>query len=135
MVDTEDFMKRLILLLVVLLVPTMAVAQTVTITFAWDASLSGPGPVDNPVKYKLYKCTDVAATLCTSADAGIALTLAQSVATGTTYWYATAYQNGIIADGVPMGILESGKSNVLKLIVNVPPGNPKNAKVRSYTTP
>ena len=128
-------MKTLLLTVMLITLCAVAQAQTVTITFAWDASTDGPGPADNPVKYKLYKCTDAAATLCTSTDAGPALTLAQSVTTGTTYWYATAYQNGIIADGVPMGILESGKSNVLKLIVNVPPGNPKNAKVRSYTTP
>ena len=50
---------------------------------------------------------------------------------GTTYWYATAYWNTIMGDGTPAGIGESGKSNILKVVVSIPPGNPKNYKIRT----
>jgi len=124
------------ILTALLMILFVAVAEAqVNITFGWDPSADGPGPADNPIKYKLYKCTDAGATICTAVDAGTALELTQSVTTGVTYWYVTAYNMGLVVDGVPSGIQESGKSNILKLVVNQPPGNPKNAKVRTYSVP
>ena len=130
-------MKRLTLLLATLLIAsTMALAQSVPATFAWDASTDGPGPANNPVKYRLY----VSAVLPTGTipagaaqnDAGIALEKAVTFTTGTYYIFATAYWNALTVDGLPVAdtILESGLSNVLKVEVRVPPGNPKNAKFK-----
>lgn len=130
-------MKHFTLLLATLLiVSTMAVAQTVPATFAWDASTDGPGPVTNPIKYRLYVSTALpAGTIPAGAiqnDAGIALEKAVSFASGTFYVFATAYCNALTVDGLPVvgSIVESGLSNVLKVDVRIPPGNPKNVKFR-----
>jgi len=129
-------MKNLIFATLLLLICAAMAEAQVSVTFVWDASADGPGPADNPIKYRLYKCTDAACTQCaTPIDVGPALESTQPTAAGITYWYVTAYNNGIIADGVPSGIQESEKSNIVKLVVTVPPGNPRNAKVRTYSVP
>jgi hypothetical protein len=131
-------MKRFTLLLATLLIAsTMALAQSVPATFAWDASTDGPGPVTNPIKYRLYVSTTlpVGGGIPTGAvqnDAGIALEKAVSFASGTFYVFATAYCNALTVDGIPVvgSIVESGLSNILKVDVRIPPGNPRNAKFK-----
>ena len=130
-------MKRLTLLLVTLLIAsTVAMAQSVPATFAWDASVDGPGPDNNPVKYRLYVSTTLpAGSIPADAvqnDAGIALEKTVTFTTGTFYVFATAYWNALTVNGLPVAgtVLESGLSNVLKVEVRVPPGNPKNAKFK-----
>lgn len=129
-------MKRLLALLVFMALPAVLSAQTVTVTWQWDPSDSAAtAPVDNPVKYRLYRCADQALATCTMSDAGTALQLAKQEGTGTSFWYATAYWNGIATDGGYNGVVESGKSNVVKLTVTAPPGNPKNVKIKLYSIP
>ena len=54
-------------------------AQSVNVTFQWDPSPdAATAPTDNPVKYKIYKCTDALATQCLAGiDLGTALTTTQ----------------------------------------------------------
>lgn len=126
-------MKKLFLISVFLLFVSVASAQAVNVTFQWDPSPdAATAPADNPVKYKIYKCTDALATQCLAGmDVGTALTTVQPLVAGTTYWYATAYWNTVMGDGVPAGTSESAKSNILKVVVTIPPGNPKNYKIRT----
>ena len=129
-------MKNLIFATLLLMLCASIAEAQVSVTLVWDPSTDAPGPADNPVKYRLYKCTDAACTQCAAPiDVGTSLESTQPNPAGISYWYVTAYNNGIVADGVPVGIQESDKSNILKLVVTVPPGNPRNAKVRTYSVP
>lgn len=103
-------------------------AQAATVKFAWDAS-DTVGTANNPIKYKLYVCKDAAFTQCTATDAGTALLTQADLAAGTYWVYATAYMNMIDTEPTA-GIVESSKSNVLNFVLQVPPGNPKNFRIR-----
>ena len=50
---------------------------------------------------------------------------------GSCYVFATAHWCAVISDGACSGTatVESGASNVLRLPVQVPPGNPQNYRV------
>lgn len=132
-------MKYLLLILSMMLTIETAWAQSVNITFAWDASDSAAtAPATNPVKYRL--CTSVTAppyaTLPADriiTDAGTALEKMVPLARGTVYAFATAYWCATVVDGVCQGtaIAESGPSNILKVDISIPPGNPKNYKVKT----
>lgn len=124
---------KIFLLLCILSFPIQA---QIVKTFAWDASDSAAtAPPANPVKYRLYNCTDQTYSSCAIVDAGTALQVDMSLHDGTQYLYCTAYWFSLVVDGVPQGTdtIESGKSNILKAEVKVPPGNPKNAKVKITT--
>lgn len=112
----------------------IAAAQA-DVTFAWDVSDSAAGaPANNPVRYRLYSCADQALTQCAPNEAGTALEHKLTLAGGVYYILARAYWNALTVDGNPTGdALESGNSNVLKVEVHVPPGNPKNTRVRVTT--
>ena len=135
-------MKKLVLLSIMLLTTSFALAQTIPVTFAWDASVT-PSTPENPIKYKLCLSPTAPATwpaganptdrIC--ADAGILLEQLLNMTVGTRYIFATAYYFGMTVDGVidPTKFLESGPSNVLKVVVFAPPGNPSKVRVKSIT--
>ena len=111
----------------------------VEITFAWDASSDDTrDPASrNPVKYRIY--TSAAAPVdgaipegAGGHEAGTALELMVPLAAGSYYVFATCYWCAVISDGACSGTaaVESGLSNVLRLLVQVPPGNPQNYRVR-----
>jgi hypothetical protein len=113
---------RFALVLAFLLIFSLPAFSQIKLTLAWDAS-STIGTPENPVRYRLYTCSDAGLTTCTFQDAGTALTIQHDYASGTVYQFCTAYQDAV--DGVPSaGVVESGKSNVLTVNVHIPPGNP-----------
>ena len=135
-------MKHLIsIILAIVIMAAPAWAQTLSVPYQWDASADGPGPVNNPVKYKL--CTSAVDPIswpsggfpvdrvCT--DAGIALQQALQMAVGIKFVFATAYNLGLSVDGTPNPALvqESGPSNVLKVEIFAPPGRPDKLRVKS----
>ena len=133
-------MKRTLFVICALFaIQAAASAQTVNITFAWDASDSAAtAPATNPVKYRL--CTSATAPPYTTlpadrviTEAGTALEKMVPLGRGTVYAFATAYWCATVVDGVCQGtaIAESGPSNVLKVDISIPPGNPKNFKVKA----
>lgn len=122
--------KIFFLLFVLALLASPAAAQSITKTFAWDASTTTSTP-ENPIRYKFYVCPNQTYTNCTIGDAGTALEFQYPLVTGVSYVYVTAWYNALTVDGVPTSdVLESGKSNILKLEVRVPPGNPGNARIK-----
>jgi hypothetical protein len=125
-------MRRVFLFLLLALLAAPAWSQQITKTVAWDASSSAAtAPVDNPVKYRLYTCADQTFTGCQVQEAGTALEIPHTFQSGTVFQFATAYWYALVVDGVPQGdIAESGKSNVMRVTVQIPPGNPGNAKIR-----
>ena len=134
-------MKKLMLLALFTLLCTTVYAQQINVTFAWDASESAATQTpSNPVKYRL--CLSPVAPpysplpeTRTIVDTGTALEGVLPISRGITYVFATAYWCGLMSDGVcqdPVGtVSESGPSNVLKLEVTIPPGNPRNYRIRS----
>lgn len=133
-------MKRILFIVLALFaVQVAAFGQTVNITFTWDASDSAAtAPASNPVKYRM--CTSATAppyaTLPadrTIAETGTALEKMIPLGRGTVYAFATAYWCATVVDGVCQGteIAESGPSNILKVDISIPPGNPKNYKVKT----
>lgn len=127
-------MKRFFLLaaIVFLALPVSAQAQIVTRMFGWDKSADDTRDpaATNPVRYKFYSCADAALTSCSSADVGTALDYAKAIPNGITYYYVTAYWGGLVVDDIVQDIVESGRSNVLKVEARIPPGNPSNARIR-----
>jgi hypothetical protein len=106
-------------------------------TFQWDASVdAATAPANNPVKYRLYVSSTLPAgtvpTGATMHDTALLLEHQVSFPSGTFYVFATAYWNALTVDGVPIAgsVVESGLSNVLKVEVKVPPGNPRNARFK-----
>jgi hypothetical protein len=134
-------MRNWILFCALLLVipPVMAQVEAPA-TFAWDASIdAATAPANNPVKYRLYIVTTIPGSTVpvgsVPRDAGTALEKSASFPSGTFYVFVTAYWNALTVDGVPIAgsVVESGLSNVLKVEVKVPPGNPRNAKFKVTT--
>ena len=123
-------MRYLLTCLLFIAMIGMCHAQAATVGFAWDASDSAAtAPANNPVKYKVYTCTDALMATCAATDAGTALTVSVPMVAGSYWVYATAYQ--LLIDTTPTaGIVESPKSNVLAFKITVPPGNPKNFRIR-----
>lgn len=126
------------------LLTTLAYAQTpfVPVTFAWDASTT-VGTVENPIKYNLCSTSIVPTSWPAGGfppdraarNAGTALELQVGIVVGTFYFFATAYYYGMTVDGVldTTKTLESGPSNVLKIVVFAPPGNPSKVRIKSVT--
>ena len=122
---------------------SFAGAQTLPLSFAWDAS-STPGTVDNPIKYRLCSSLLPPSTWPVGSlpadwvirDAGTALELNTNVIVGTYYFFATAINYGLTVDGIldTTKLQESGPSNVLKLVVTAPPGNPLKIRLKSVST-
>ena len=123
-------MKKL-LLITFMLFAASAFAQ-VNVQFAWDAS-DTPSTAENPIRYYLYQCSDIALTNCAQHDADTALTYGPISLThaSTTWFYATARNFSLEVDGTPTGDLqESPKSNILQVKAFSPPGNPKNQRIQ-----
>ena len=135
-------MKSYIFLILMLSLTTLASAQTLPVTFAWDASTT-PGTTANPIKYKLCLSPTAPTTwpagqnptdrIC--ADAGTALEWKFDMTLGVRYVFATARNFGLTADGVinPNFEQESGPSNVLRIEVFAPPGRPDKVRIKSVT--
>lgn len=134
-------MRRAILWLALgLMFAAPGLAQTpVNITFGWDKSSDDTrDPAStHPVTYRLYvsPTAPVGGVMPETAgkhEAGTALELMVSMSAGTYYVAASAFwcavHDGTQCQGTAM--VESGLSNVLRLIVQVPPGNPSNYRVR-----
>lgn len=135
-------MKTLYAVLAVLLFASLCQAQSLPVTFAWDASADGPGPATNPVLYRL--CTTPTApagwgsTLPADRvihDAGAVLELQVGMSVGVVYVFATARNLGLSVDGTPNPniVQESGPSNVLRIEVFAPPGRPDKVRIKSVT--
>jgi len=135
-------MKRvLFVILAVFAIQAAAIAQTLAVPYQWDASADGPGPVNNPVKYKL--CTSAVDPISWPSgsfpadrvciDAGIVLQQTLQMAVGIKFVFATAYNLGLSVDGTPNPavVQESGPSNVLKVEIFAPPGRPDKLRVKS----
>lgn len=117
-------------------------AQTLPLSFQWDASAT-QGTVDNPIKYRL--CSSMlppsawpVGSLPTDRvirDAGTSLELNVNSTIGTYYYFATAYNYGLTVDGVidTTKLQESGPSNVLKIVITSPPGNPLKLRLKSVS--
>ena len=117
---------KLLLAILLLAMPAMAV----DVPFAWDASAS-PSTPENPILYRFYTCDSVALTTCIKTDVGQTLTWIEPLPIGTSYVYVTALQYTIMGDGKVSGpIAESDKSNVMKVEIKSPPGNPKNIRIK-----
>lgn len=137
-------MKNCLLLIAALLLSTLAHAQApfIPVTFAWDTS-STVGTVENPIKYNLCSTSIAPANWPAGGfppdraarNAGTALELQMGIVVGTFYFFATAYYYGMTVDGVldTTKTLESGPSNVLKIVVFAPPGNPSKVRIKSVT--
>ncbi len=139
-------MRQLLWVIAIMVVPALpASAQVpVEITFAWDASgddTRDPASL-NPVKYRLH--TSATAPVdgaipagAISHEAGTALELMLPLTAGSYYVFATCYWCAVVSDGACSGnaTVESGPSNVLRLLVQVPPGNPRNYRVRIIGIP
>jgi hypothetical protein len=135
-------MKRvLFVILAVFAIQAAAIAQTLAVPYQWDASADGPGPVNNPVKYKL--CTSAVDPISWPSgsfpadrvciDAGIVLQQTLQMAVGIKFVFATAYNLGLSVDGTPNPavVQESGPSNILKVEIFAPPGRPDKLRVKS----
>lgn len=128
----------LLTMLFVCLLVVPCLGQTpVNVTFGWDASDSAAtAPAGNPVKYRLYTSAispnGAIPAGAVRHDAGTALEFMVPMTAGSYYVFATAYWCAIVVDGACSGTetVESGLSNVLQLQIQVPPGNPKNYRVR-----
>lgn len=125
-----------ILFLLAIITPAFS-ATPVNITFGWDKSSDDTGDVTRPISYRIYVSTTapVGGVMPTSAakhEAGQAIELMIPLTAGTYYVAATARWCAVYADGACSGTAEaeSGLSNVMQLQVQVPPGNPKNYRVR-----
>ena len=136
-------MKTLCAFLAILLVPGIAAAQALLpVTFQWDASAT-PSTTENPIKYRVCYSLQApanwpAGSLPTDrvcADAGTLLEWRLSMPTGTRYVFCTARNYGVTSDGVinPGYEQESGASNVLRIEIFAPPGNPKNIRIKSVS--
>jgi hypothetical protein len=123
-----------------LLLVLPAFAQTpVNITFGWDKSSDDTrNPLDtHPITYKLYVSTTAptGGTMPANSlvyEAGSNLEKLVPLTAGT-YWAAVSAQwCAVFADNACSGtaLIESGLSNVLRVQVQVPPGNPSNYRVR-----
>ena len=87
-----------------------------------------------PSRTRSSRCQDQALTKCAPTDTGTALQYDLPMSRGTIYLYVTAWWYDLVVDGIPQGqALESGKSNVLRVDVQIPPGNPSNARIRVST--
>ena len=123
---------RLLPIVTLLLFGSALMAQSVSLTAVWDASATVGSP-ENPIKYRVYvSAQPPGGTPVTPYEAGTSLTYAVSFTTGNHYVWVTAYWFANMADGVPVGtdIAESGPSNVVNVKIQIPPGNPGNAKIR-----
>ena len=134
-------MRRTLLLLTFLLLAASAWAQAVNVIFQWDASDSAATQAAaNPVKYRLCSSLTAPPYATLPADRIIlgvetALEGTLSLTRGTFYVFATAYWCGLMVDDVCEDLLgtvsESGHSNILKVELTIPPGNPKNYRIRT----
>lgn len=133
-------MKRALLILTMLvLLAAPAIAQvggTVNATLVWDKSSddSRDPASAHPIGYKVHVCLNAAGDNCqTAIDVGTALEKPVQLAPNSlTFYFITAYWDAVegCAD---CGIQESGRSNILRVQVFNPPGNPGNAKVKVVT--
>lgn len=127
-------MKRLVLCLSCLLFMSIP-ALAASVSYIWDASIPDaehPTPANG---YNVYTCTDSALNSCTSIDVGNVQLVYLDLSTGSYWIFVRAYSfeisgtdaNGSFRSGAK---IESTNSNVVATYVHVPPGNPKNVKVR-----
>ncbi|MCJ7761674.1 hypothetical protein MUP59_11135 [Candidatus Bathyarchaeota archaeon] len=136
-------MKRLLFLIsFFILFVSFVGAQSLPLSFAWDASAT-PGTIENPIKYRL--CSTMLPPVGWPVgglppdrvirEAGTSLELNTGIMVGTYYFFATAYNYGLTVDGVldTTKFQESGPSNVLKLVVTAPPGNPLKLRLKSVS--
>jgi hypothetical protein len=135
-------MKNYVFLSLMLLLATITSAQTIPVTFAWDASVT-PSTTENPIKYKLCLSPTAPATwpagtnptdrIC--AETGPLLEWKFDMTVGTRYVFATAYYYGMTVDGAidTTKFLESGPSNVLRIEVFAPPGRPDKVRIKTTT--
>jgi hypothetical protein len=116
-------------------------AQTLPLLFQWDPSAT-QGTADNPIKYRLCSSRLPPASWTTPLpsdrvinEAGTALEFNVNSMVGTYYYFATAYNYGLSVDGVLdlTKIQESGPSNVLKIVITSPPGNPLKLRLKSVS--
>lgn len=134
--------KRSFLFFSLLLISGLVFAQSIPVTFQWDASAT-IGTTDNPIKYRMCSSSIAPASWPTGGfptdrvvrDAGTALEFPVNIVVGTFYFFATAYNYGMTVDGVidTTKLQESGPSNVLKIVVTAPPGNPSKVRIKSVT--
>lgn len=127
------------ILAVLLLFFASSAAFAVDIPLGWETDGSPTVTYD---AYRIYTCTDAAATVCTKADLGVNPTTVIQQAVNTSRWYyVTAFKPAIAADSSDIGYtysggeVESPRSNILHIVVSAPPGKPNNIKIRASTTP
>lgn len=131
-------MKRLFVLSLFLAIPAVLSAQTLPVTFQWDASAT-VGTADNPIKYNM--CHSAAAPVGgglpadrVCVDAATALEALVQAPRGVRFYFATARMFALTVDGALSGdVMESGPSNVLRVEVFAPPGNPSKIRIKSVT--
>lgn len=124
----------LVTLCCVALLALPAYAQ-VNVTLGWDPSIT-PSPPENPINYRIYKCTDVGLTSCVMFEAGTGLTYGPlALQHASTQWfYATAWNYDLESETggevKQFNVQESDKSNILRVKAFAPPGNPKNSRIQ-----
>lgn len=130
-VKLEKIAKAMGIILVLLLFVGVASAQ-VNVTFAWDAS-DTPSTATHPIGYRLHLCSNETLTACQTNEAGQNLEKQLQLGANSLNWvYATCYWD--LIEGQPnAGIVESEKSNVLRIQIFSPPGNPKNPRIKVVT--
>jgi hypothetical protein len=125
-------MKRLLPFLMLAVFAVPACAQTVTVPFGWDASAS------SGVTYRVKRSLLPDMSSPVLFDTGTALQLDMSLAAGTYYIAVVAVGTCISADNgqqapcesAPAPVFQAPTKTVMRVTVQIPPGNPGNAKVR-----
>lgn len=125
-------MRKLFLTaLFVMLLGGYAHAQSVTVPLAWDASAS-PG-----VTYRVYQ--SASSTMSSPTIYNVTgLQLDVSLTSGQHFFQVTAVGTCVSGDNgqtlpcesAPATVFQNLTATVLRLTVQIPPGNPANAKVR-----
>ena len=140
-IGREGTVKRLFLVLFIAAFMTAsAAAQQIKVTFQWDASATQSTP-ENPIKYRLCWMPAMPPTdgtypeTRTINEAGDSLVYDATMGTGTFYVFATAFYYGMRVDAVldATRLLESGPSNVIKIEIFAPPGNPSKIRIKGAT--
>ncbi len=123
---------RKLMLMCFMLFPFLAGAQSVPVTLEWDASPS-PG-----VTYRVYRSNDAAFTTPTTYDV-TGLTFATTVTIGQHYFQVRAVgtciqgDNGqsVPCESPPANVQFNPTATVLRLTVQIPPGNPGNYHIKT----
>lgn len=127
-------MKIIILLMLLFAAPAMA---QIPIPLTWDASAT-PSTPENPINYRVYKCTNDTMVACEQEEAGTATEFSgfMQVHAEQAYYHVTAWNYDIESENLETGevvlgdLQESMPSNRLRVKVNQPPGNPDNIKIK-----